>query len=53
MTYGHGYNITKQHYTFPDKSRNHYVITVSISNVKVLDHTHADLNIDIGELMRT
>ena len=53
MTYGHGYTIHKELKSFADKSRNYYIVTVSISNVKVFDHTHAVVNLDIGELVRT
>jgi len=53
MTYGHGYTIHKELKSFTDKSRNYYIVTVSISNVKVFDHTHAVVNLDIGELVRT
>jgi hypothetical protein len=53
MTYGHGYTIHKELKSFTDKSRNYYIVTVSISNVKVFYHTHAVVNLDIGELVRT
>ncbi len=53
MTYGHGYTIHKELKSFADKSRNYYIVRVSISSVKVFDHTHAVVNLDIGELVRT
>ena len=53
MTYGNGYTIHKELTPLPDKSRNYYTVWVSISNVKVFDHTHAVVNLDIGELVRT
>ena len=53
MTYGHGYTIHKVLKSFPDRSRNYYIVTVSIESVKVFDHTHAVVNLDIGELVRT
>jgi hypothetical protein len=55
MTYGHGYtihnNVIKP---FPSNpALNYYIVTVSITSVKVFDHTHADVNLSIGELMKT
>lgn len=54
MTRNHGYTITTTPVTVPGSpSLNYYKVIVTISNVKVFDHTHADVNIDIGELMKT
>lgn len=50
MTYGHGYTIHKIHTTFPDFTKNYWTVIVTIQNVKIFDHTHADLKLSIGEL---
>lgn len=53
MTKGHGYTITTILKSVPSNpSMNYYIVTVSIWNVTVLDHTHADVNLNIGELVR-
>jgi hypothetical protein len=57
MTRNHGYTIT----TTPihpagagiDKSRDYYKVVVSITDVKEFIHTHATVNLAIGELMKT
>jgi hypothetical protein len=53
MSLNHGYSISIVPHFFADKSRNYYIVTVTINHVKAFDHTHANVNMDIGELMRT
>jgi len=53
LTYGvgKGYTINKIFpHLFADKSKNYYTLMVKIFNVKVLDHTKANVNANIGEL---
>jgi hypothetical protein len=55
MSKGHGYDIfLVPHHPFPaDKTKDYYTVEVRIDNVKAFDHTHANVNIDIGELVKT
>jgi len=53
LAYGNGkdYTISKVLQSFPSNpSMNYYTVTVTILNVKVFDHTHANVNLNIGEL---
>ncbi len=54
MTRGNGYTITTQlvHPT-SDRLQDYYSVTVTISNVKIFDYTRANVNMDIGELIKT
>jgi len=48
---GNDYTITKTLKSFPgNPSMNYFIVTVKILNVKVFDHTHANVNLNIGEL---
>lgn len=53
LTYGSAkdYTITKTLMAFPSNpSLNYFIVTVTIFHVKVFDHTHANVNLNIGEL---
>jgi hypothetical protein len=50
MTYGNGYTIHAILHSFPDKTRNYYTVTVTISSVMTVDYTRATVALTIGEL---
>ncbi len=53
MTKNHGYTITTQLHQMPDRLQNYYTVTVTVQNVKIFDYTRANVDMDIGELMKT
>jgi len=51
MTLGNGFNMTQPILTeFPDENLNYYTFTLVVDSIRVLDHTKATVNINIGEL---
>lgn len=50
LTYGVDYWINTTLHEMPDKLDNYYTVTVTISQVKALDHTKATVRLSIGEL---
>jgi hypothetical protein len=50
MTFKKGYNITTTLKSFPDKTRNYYIVTITIDRIMIVDHTKATVALTIGEL---
>ncbi len=50
MTLGHGFTLTKNLHSFPNKLNNYYTIVLTIDNVHILDYTHATVKLSVGEL---
>jgi hypothetical protein len=50
LIYGTDFEISKSYHIMPNRLDNYYTITVVVQDVKVLDHTHATIDMSIGEL---
>jgi len=50
LTYGTNFEISKAEVTFAVKTLNYWVLTLTIHNVTVLDHTRAVVSMSVGEL---
>lgn len=50
LTHGINFNINKTVATFEQKTMNYWILTVTVHNVTVLDHTRAIVSMSVGEL---
>lgn len=52
LTLGHGYTISLTKYPGSSADKTYYRVRITIENVQIFDHTHADVRLSIGELSR-
>lgn len=50
MTYGTDFTVSKTFYDFKGYSDDYYVTTITIMDVNIFDHTHAIVQVALGEL---
>jgi hypothetical protein len=50
LTYGTDFTVSRIFHDFTDYAYDYYVTTVTIMDVNVFDHTHATIQVSIGEL---
>jgi len=50
LEYGTDFVISKVPHLFEDERLNYYELTITIFDIKVLDHTHAEVDLAIGDL---
>jgi len=50
LKYGTDYSIHRVLYTLPGYQNSYSIVTITINNVKVFDHTHATVQMSLGEI---